>query len=106
MSKKKTRISRKRVVVTAKDARVRQALGNGFTRWVFNTTIGPRTFFAFTFNAGSRSIISNGFWVSANQSLDAHETSSYSQTPNRGITVVFNPTLVTRQAQFFFITKD
>jgi hypothetical protein len=102
---KKAGLIHKKVVVTAKKARIKQNLGNGFERFVFTHTVGPNTVFTETFNAGNLKVISGGWFIQNNLSQVAYATSSYSQSPNRWIITLANPTSNSRQASFTFITK-
>lgn len=105
--KKKVGIRYKKVILTPKQARIKQDLGDGFTRYVFFNSISPNQFKEFNFLTppGNEIVISGGWWIQANKELPAYATSSYSQSPSLWIIVLHNPARTTRQTSFVFITK-
>ncbi|NEW07526.1 hypothetical protein GK047_16085 [Paenibacillus sp. SYP-B3998] len=103
---KKPRAVVRKLKATAKGANATESLGGGFSRFVFNRTIGPNTFFTFTFLGGSLKPVSGGWFIGRQNSLPAYATSSYSQNATTWIITVFNPTNVTRPISFTFIAKS
>ncbi|OAB39529.1 hypothetical protein PGLA_19200 [Paenibacillus glacialis] len=102
---KKTNARIKKVRVIANRAKPTQNLGDGFFRFVYSRTIGPNTYFTFTFNGGTLKPVSGGWWIERNNSLPAYATANYSLNDNQWVVVVYNPTNISRQIAFTFIAK-
>lgn len=112
VTKNKKAIKRIQVVrITAKQAKIKQDLGNGFTRLVFtgpNFTVGPRLTKVITFIGTDRNVypISGGWYIQQDQQYPAFAVSSYPQNERTWVIALRNEAGFTRQFQAFFIVKN
>lgn len=101
--KKKAGVRHSKVVLTPRQARIKQDLGNGFTRYVFHNTIPANASRDYTFSFPEK-VINGGWWIENNFS-PAYATSSYAYRTNIWVIVLHNPTSRARMLTFTIITK-
>ncbi|WP_391557202.1 hypothetical protein [Robertmurraya sp.] len=116
INKNKNSIKKVKVVkLTSKQAKIRQNLGNGFTRLVF----GPFTIDRFQtrlirFEGSERNVhpVSGGWWFQYHQTgpegelVPGFATSSYPQNDRDWVIVLRNSSRLIRQFRVLFIVKN